>query len=75
MKDLTGIARRGPQNAYLTGIFGSSLIFKYLAGAPRRNFKRDFKIPRDSSTRCNQLYAQARHRTGAHFYHVTRGYL
>ena len=75
MKDLTGIARRGPQNAYLTGIFCSSLIFKYLAGAPRRNFKRDFEIPRDSSIRCNQLYAQAHHRTGVHFYHVTRGYL
>src|SRR5450631_56916 len=31
MKDLTGIRRRGPQNAYLTGIICSSRLFKYSA--------------------------------------------
>jgi len=74
MKDLTGIRRRGPQNADLTGIFCSSRLFKYSASALHPKLNRDFEIPRDSSRRCNRLYAQARHRAGAHFYHVTRAY-
>jgi hypothetical protein len=75
MKDLTSIRRRGPQNADLTGIFYSSRLFKYSASAPHPKFKFDFEIPRDSSTRCKPIYAQAGRAAGAHFDHVARAYL
>src|SRR5664279_1797870 len=75
LKDLTGICKQGPQNAHLTAIFCSSRIFKYREYARRRKLKRDIEIPRDSSTPCHRLYTQARHRAGAHFHHVARGYL
>jgi hypothetical protein len=57
------------------GFFCKPRHFKYIAAAPRRKCNFDFEIPRDTSTRCKPIYAQADRPATTHFGHVTGAYL